>query len=138
MDENKSTVLVVEDEKLLLQAITRKLELTQIKAIACRSGKQALEMLKNLETLPDAIWLDYYLKDMNGLEFMCSLKQDERFSKIPTVVVSNSASPDKVRSMLTLGVKKYYLKAENKLDDIITAIKEFVAEENAIKNNGKV
>lgn len=135
MNEDKSTVLVVEDEELLLQAITRKLELNQIKVIACKSGKDALDILNSLDKIPDAIWLDYYLKDMNGLEFMYSLKKDKRFVNIPTIVVSNSASPDKVSGMLALGVKKYYLKAEHKLDDIITAVKEFVNKNN--KNNGK-
>ena len=137
MDEHKSTVLVVEDEELLLQAIAMKLKLSQMQVIACKSGKEALEILNNLDKAPDAIWLDYYLKDMNGLEFMYALKQDKRFSNIPTVVVSNSASPDKVSGMLTLGVKKYYLKAENKLDDIITTVKEFVKKEHVTKNNGK-
>lgn len=137
MEKNKATVMVVEDEELLLQAIIRKLELNQIQAIACKTGKQAFDILNNLHKAPDAIWLDYYLEDMNGLEFMCALKNDKRLSNILTIVVSNSASPDKVSSMLTLGVKKYYLKAENKLDDIINYIKRIVKEENAIKNNGK-
>lgn len=135
MDKGKSTILVVEDEELLLQAITRKLESINMQVITCKSGKQALDILNNLDKLPDAIWLDYYLKDMNGLEFMSSIKKDGRFANIPTIVVSNSASPDKVSGMLALGVKKYYLKAEHKLDDIITAVKEFVNKNN--KNNGK-
>lgn len=130
MDKDKSTVLVIEDEELLLQAIARKLESSQINAILCKSSEEALEMLKSLEKLPDAIWLDYYLNDMDGLGFMRSLKKDERFSQIPVIVVSNSASPDKVSSMLALGVKKYYLKAENKLDDIISALKGLLETKN--------
>jgi len=126
MDEGKSTIMVVEDEELLLQAITRKLESSHMQVITCKSGKQALDILNNLDKVPDAIWLDYYLKDMNGLDFMSSIKKDKRFENIPTIVVSNSASPEKVSGMLALGVKKYYLKAEHKLDDIITAVKEFV------------
>jgi len=126
MNEGKSTIMVVEDEELLLQAITRKLESSHMQVITCKSGKQALDILNNLNKVPDAIWLDYYLKDMNGLDFMSSIKKDKRLENIPTIVVSNSASPDKVSGMLALGVKKYYLKAEHKLDDIITAVKEFV------------
>lgn len=137
MEEDKPTVLVVEDEALLLQAITRKLELSQMQVIGCKAGKQALDILNNLHKAPDAIWLDYYLKDMSGLEFMCSLKNDKMLSNIPTIVVSNSATPDKVSSMLALGVKKYYLKAENKLDDIVATVKELLKKKNAIKNNGK-
>ena len=129
MDKNTLTVLVIEDEELLLQAISRKLEINNIKAIATKSGKEALEILNSLKKAPDAIWLDYYLKDMNGLEFMCYVKKNEKYSKIPTIVVSNSASPEKVKTMMTLGVKKYYLKAESKLDDIIEQVKKTIYEE---------
>lgn len=125
MSNNTPTILVVEDEQLLLDAITKKLELNNTKVIACKSGEEAMSILKQND-LPDAIWLDYYLKDMNGLEFMCSLKKDARCANIPTIVVSNSASDDKVKSMLALGIKKYYLKAENRLEDIISAIKDLI------------
>lgn len=133
MDGDKPTVLVIEDEEMLLQAIVRKLELNQMKPIPCKSGKEAIDVLNRSDKLPNAIWLDYYLKDMNGLEFMYSIKKDERFADILTIVVSNSAGPDKVKSMLTFGAKKYYLKAENKLDDIIVALKGLIKEEDELK-----
>ncbi len=135
MNQHKLTVLVVEDENLLLQAITRKLELNKMTAIPCQSGKDAIKLLNNLGEKPDIIWLDYYLKDMNGLEFMCSIKKNTKLADILTIVVSNSASSDKVRNMLALGVKKYYLKAENRLDDIISTIKSMLEEKQAANNN---
>lgn len=134
MDEKKYTIMVVEDEDLLLTAISRKLNRYDINVIPCKGGKEGIEILSKLEKLPNAIWLDYYLKDMNGLEFMNALKQNDKWIRIPTIVVSNSASPDKVSHMLTLGVKKYYLKAEHRLDDIITSVKDMIEEDNNIKS----
>lgn len=120
------TVMIIEDEELLLEAITRKLGLNKISTVSCTSGEQALEYLKNLPTLPDAIWLDYYLHDMNGLEFMQKIKENDKWSQIPVIVVSNSASQEKVHNMLALGAKKYLLKADYKLDEIVDTIKEFI------------
>lgn len=131
-NNKKITVLVVEDEDLLLEAITRKLKLYEIDSIPCKSGKEAIDTLKNATILPNAIWLDYYLKDMNGLEFMNTLKTNNKWLHIPTIVVSNSASPEKITNMLRLGVKKYYLKAENRLDDIIVSIKDLIVEESRV------
>ncbi len=119
--------MVVEDETLLLQAITKKLKLSNMDVLSCASGQQAIDYLKNLDELPDAVWLDYYLKDMNGLAFMQELKQTPQWSNIPVLVVSNSASPDKVSNMLALGAKKYILKAEYRLDEIIGMIRDFIA-----------
>lgn len=118
--------MVVEDEALLLQVISKKLKLSGMDVLSCSSGQQALDYLKNLETPPDAIWLDYYLVDMNGLAFMQELKANAKWADIPVLVVSNSASPDKVNNMLGLGAKKYILKAEYRLDEIVTMIREFI------------
>src|SRR6266568_1402352 len=128
MSKTNPTIMVVEDETLLLQAITKKLKLSGMDVLSCSSGQQAIDYLESLDELPDAIWLDYYLKDMNGLAFMQSLKQKPEWTNIPVLVVSNSASPDKVSNMLALGAKKYILKAEYRLDEIIAMIRQFIAD----------
>ncbi len=131
----KYTILVVEDEKLLLDAITKKLELSNYHAVGVMSGKEAFELLQKQEVVPDAIWLDYYLKDINGMEFMQHVRQLPQLSHLPVIVVSNSASSDKVQSMLALGVTKYVLKAEHKLSDLIEMLGTFIREEQE-RNHG--
>ena len=122
--------MVVEDETLLLQAITKKLKLSNLDVISCASGQQAVDYLESLDELPDAIWLDYYLKDMNGLAFMQAIKENDKWTSIPVVVVSNSASPEKVHNMLALGARKYILKAEYRLDEIIEMMLKLIAEDD--------
>lgn len=116
-------VLVIEDEQLLLFAIKKKLEVAGFSTRDYSSAIEALAYLETAEKLPDAIWLDYYLKDMNGIEFMHKLKESDRTANIPVLVVSNSANQDKVSAMFALGVKKYFLKADHKLEEIIEEIK---------------
>lgn len=133
--ENKTiTVMVVEDEELLLKAISKKLEVDGKKVIACMSGKQAIDCMNNLAQLPDAIWLDYYLKDMTGLKFMVALKENPTWANIPVMVVSNSATQDRVTEMLALGAKKYVLKAEARLDDLMGVVDEITAGNGGGKN----
>jgi len=133
MSIQNPTIMVVEDETLLLQAITKKIKLSNMDVLSCSSGQQAIDYLNNLDELPDAVWLDYYLKDMNGLAFMQKLKANPKWENIPVLVVSNSASPDKVNTMLGLGAKKYILKAEYRLDEIIKMIKDFISNEGTSK-----
>jgi CheY-like chemotaxis protein len=136
MAKDQTTIMVVEDETLLLQAITKKLKLSGLDVISCASGQQAVDYLNNMDELPDAVWLDYYLKDMNGLAFMQTIKENPKWSGIPVVVVSNSASPEKVHNMLALGVKKYILKAEYRLDEIITMMQELIKDVAASDGSG--
>ena len=134
MDTKNYTVLVIEDEQLLLEAIARKLKFNGLSVITVARGDEALKILSESEKLPDVIWLDYYLSDMNGLEFMNNIRKNDKLVGIPTIVVSNSASDEKVNNMLALGVKKYYLKAENRLDEIIKFVKEFVEKQRNEKS----
>jgi CheY-like chemotaxis protein len=122
-------IMVVEDESLLLQAVTKKLQLNNMKVLPFMNGQEAVAYLESGQEVPDAIWLDYYLKDMNGLSFMEELKKNEKWSKIPVLVVSNSATPAKVHNMLALGAKKYLLKAEHRLDELVSILQEFIVEE---------
>ena len=128
MQKDSPTIMVVEDESLLLQAITKKLDLHKIKTVSCTSGNQALDYLENFKQMPDIIWLDYHLKDMDGLEFMNKLKMREKWKDIPIVVVSNSATDEKVNNILGLGAKKYIIKAEHRLDDIIKIVLELISD----------
>jgi len=121
-----STILVIEDESLLLQAITKKLTITGLNPVSATSGEQAIDYLNSLEELPHVIWLDYHLKGMDGLTFLEKIKANPKWKDIPVVVVSNSATPDKVHHMLALGADKYILKAEYRLDQIIETVKSFI------------
>lgn len=122
----KTTIMVVEDEELLLKAITHKLTLSGFDVVSCTAGKQAIDYLEQFPTLPQAIWLDYYLKDMNGLEFMQIVRTNPKWKHLPIMVVSNSADPANLHNMLALGASKYLLKAEYRLEDIILTLREFI------------
>ena len=117
--------MVIEDEDLLLEAVSKKLKLSGMDVITCSNGNQALDYLQNLDQKPNAIWLDYYLGDMDGVIFMQKLNKNKNFSNIPVVVVSNSASPDKIKTMMALGAKEYLIKAEHRLDELIEVIRKF-------------
>ena len=128
--------MVVEDEHLLLKAIERKLRLNNLNVIACESGAEAIENLNKKTAPPDAIWLDYYLGDTNGIDFMQKLRQNEKLTDIPVLVVSNSANPDKVSAMMALGAKGYLLKADYRLDRLVSEIQSLISTKTP-KQNGR-
>ena len=121
-----ATIMIVEDETVLLQTITKKLKINGIDTISCASGEQALDYLNELVELPDLIWLDYHLQGMNGLEFMHEVKEIKNLPNIPIVIVSNSANEQQVHSMLTLGAESYVLKAKHSLQDIVEHVHQYI------------
>ena len=127
---NKSigkTILVIEDELPLAEAIKTKLENNGFAVVTARTVEQAFGYLRDIERI-DAIWLDHYLLGKeDGLDFVVKMKaHDGTWNKIPIFVVSNTASPDEVQKYVHLGITKYYVKAEYRLDEMINEIKSFI------------
>lgn len=118
--------MVVEDEALLLKAVTKKLDLAGFEVISCTSGIEAMDYLENKGTAPDLIWLDYYLPDTNGLELAQRLKGDKRWKDIPVILVTNSAGLDKVNRMRELGIETYFVKSDHRLEEIVGEVKKIV------------
>ena len=121
------TILVVEDERPLADAIKIKLGKSGLTVVTARTVEQALRYLEE-EVKIDAIWLDHYLLGQeNGLDLVAKIKADDsEYKNLPIFVVSNTASPEKVQAYLRLGVNKYYTKADNRLEQIIGDIQEFL------------
>lgn len=127
MRETRSTIVILEDEEMLRVAIEKKLQSTGFETRSFADAAEALEYIKGAQPKPDGVWLDYYLEgDMDGIDFMEQLNQDDTLAKIPVFVVSNSASQEKIDAMRALGAKGYFLKAENRLEDIASVVKEVV------------
>lgn len=129
--KDEPTILLVEDEKPLLAAVKKKLEVSGFSVIIARTVKQAMGYLEDVEKI-DIIWLDHYLVGKEtGLDFVVKLKEENStWKKIPIFVVSNTSTPEKVESYLRLGVDKYYTKSDYRLDEMISDIKEFLANNN--------
>lgn len=145
----KRTILVLEDERPLLEAIhakldtsgftvitarsvdqafSAKLEKNGVKTITIHTIEQALKYLESLEQV-DAIWLDHHLVGKeSGLDFVKKFKANgKRWRTIPIFVVSNAASPATIRSYITAGVSKYYVKSDHRLDEIIADIERHLS-----------
>jgi CheY-like chemotaxis protein len=119
-------ILVVEDEKSLLEAISTKLEKTGFKVAKARTYEEAIVALEVGNV--GVIWLDHYLMGKkDGLDIITECKKEgSPYIEIPIFVVSNTASAEKVQKYIQLGAVKYYVKAEKKLEDIITDIKNYL------------
>ncbi len=135
---------MIEDERPLLEIVNEKLvekgfgvitarsvdqvfnamlDKNGLGVIAVTNIKQALEYLENLEQI-DAIWLDHNLIGKeNGIDFVKKFKANGgRWNKIPIFVISNTESSETIKSYVNLGVSKYYVKSNHRLDEIINDI----------------
>jgi DNA-binding response OmpR family regulator len=125
MQNLNKTILIVEDEKPLLDAISDKLVSSEFDILTARTVEQAKNHVLDVEKI-DAIWLDHYLLGKeSGLDFVAWCREEDAKCKvIPIFVVTNTAGIDKKTTYLELGASEYFIKADHRLDDIITRIKK--------------
>lgn len=76
--------------------------------LEAENASQAFEILKN--SLPDLIFLDIGLPDLNGFQFIKHLKSDGTLRHIPVVGLSANALDEDIRTALREGFCEYLTK----------------------------
>jgi DNA-binding response OmpR family regulator len=105
---SKKTVLVVDDEKDIVDLVTYNLRRNGYEVLAAFDGREAVEIAQR-ET-PDLILLDLMLPGMDGTEVARRLKADSRTATIPLIMLTAKGEETDVVVGLTLGADDYVTK----------------------------
>lgn len=123
MPEEK-TILIVEDEKPMLQILSDRLELEGFKVLTAVDGEEGLASA--LEHHPDLIILDILMPKMNGAEMLKKLIDDEWGKSVDVVCLTNLENvPKSIQEfMKTNDNIDYLVKFRTRLDGIIEHAKK--------------
>jgi two-component system phosphate regulon response regulator PhoB len=80
------TILVIEDEKDLVELISFNLEKEGFRVLTAREGPAGLESARS--HTPDLIILDLMLPGINGIEICKILKKNEKTARIPVIMLT--------------------------------------------------
>jgi two-component system chemotaxis response regulator CheY len=83
----RGTILVVDDEGDVREALKLALELEGYRVFTAAHGREALEQLR-AGLLPGVVLLDLMMPVMNGPEFLQAMRSDPRFVTLPVVIVT--------------------------------------------------
>ena len=106
--EQRRTILLVDDDPVVLEVINGCLQPDYQTRIAMR-GAKALELAR-LSPLPDLILLDVDLPDMQGYEVCTALKNDPLTAPIPVIFLSSHSDVGDITLGLQLGAVDYVTK----------------------------
>ena len=81
------TVLIVEDDESVREALVDALGGEGYAAVAAENGQQALDLLQQ-GLLPCLVILDLMMPVMNGWTFLSSIRADRRFADLRVCIVS--------------------------------------------------
>ena len=122
----RKTVLIVEDEKSIVDILRFNLQKEGYRTLEAYDGAAGLKLA--LEENPDLILLDLMLPAMNGFE-VCKTIRDKGYSTPVLIITAREAEKDKILG-LDLGADDYITKP--------FSIRELMARVNVIVNRHRV
>lgn len=105
MSNNKTTVLIIEDENAIRNFMTTILNTNGYKTINAKNGKEALSLIGS--HVPDVILLDLGLPDIDGLEVLKTVRES---SSTPIIVISARTMEGEKVKALDMGADDYITK----------------------------
>ncbi|ABR47231.1 two component transcriptional regulator, winged helix family [Alkaliphilus metalliredigens QYMF] len=110
--QNKS-ILVVEDDPTTQRLIRHTLEQHQFQVLSAEDGAMTLDLLSNHKDI-DAIILDLFLPDCNGLELLKTVRSHSIHSDIPVVILTSNDDKLDLVIALEMGADDYITKPFHK------------------------
>lgn len=105
-------ILIIEDseeDQFFSKRVIKKYD-DSIEVLQAYDGKEALEILSSLDTLPDLIFLDINMPVMNGIEFLESYTQKGYTGSVVVMLTSSDNPRDKEQCSVYECVKEYLIK----------------------------
>jgi two-component system sensor histidine kinase/response regulator len=117
----RSTILVVEDDRNLMQGIRDILEIQGYDVLTAKDGLEALAVLQDYRYMPDLIVTYIMMPHMDGYQFFEAVRGESIWMKIPFIFLSAKSDKMDVRTGKMLGVDDYVTKPFD-ADDLLVAI----------------
>ena len=118
MSEKQIHLLHIEDDgvdKMVVERVLKKLNIVSSLHHA-QNGEEALDKLRGtnghekLSPFPQIILLDINMPRMNGKEFLATVKQIDKYCKVPIIVYSTSSQAEEKKEVFALGATDYMVK----------------------------
>jgi CheY-like chemotaxis protein len=110
MEKKKQRVLIVDDDKFLLNMYALKFKNHGLDINTAFSGSDALRIIRD-GWIPDIILLDIVMPVMDGLELLSTIRKEKLTPKATVVMLTNQGQPTDIKRAQDIGVDGYIVKA---------------------------
>lgn len=127
LKENKKTVLIVEDNREILDLLAQGLSREGYITIKAEDGTKAIAIASDIR--PDLTILDLNLPDYDGIDILGRLKAMHASAQV--VIISGYGSQDAARSAMEAGAFDFLTKPFD-IDEVYAVVKEALLSEPPI------
>ena len=115
-----ATILVVEDNRTILENTSELLEMEGYSVITATNGKEGYS--KVLKFLPDLIVSDIWMPEMDGFELLKTLGTHADLKNIPLIFFSAKSEKKDIKKGIDMGAYDFIVKPSD-LSDLLVSIK---------------
>ena len=110
----KLTVLVIDDDPVILELLRVNFEIEGFDVICAKDGEEGLTRAQTEH--PDVVISDIMMPRRDGLQLLTDLKGDPATQKLPVILLSAKAQRSEVQQGLDLGADDYITKPFDPLE----------------------
>ncbi|MBN1688790.1 MAG: response regulator [Candidatus Omnitrophica bacterium] len=104
----QKTIAVIDDEEEFLEVMTSWLEDQGYRAVTATNADDGLSLL--YKENPSLLLLDIMMPDTDGFEVLSKIRNDQRLSKVPVVMVSARGETGSIMEAQKLKAEDYVIK----------------------------
>ena len=125
MESTKKSILLVEDDEVLLEMYSLKLTSEGYDVWTALNGKEGLAVLEK-QGSPALILLDVMMPVMDGFAMLERVKAEQKWKSIPVVLLSNLGQKEDIEQGKRLGAVDYLVKAKLIPAQVVEKVKEIL------------
>ena len=101
--------LVIDDSKAIRLILGQMLKEMGFEVSSAGHGLEALDRLKEVGKV-DLALVDWNMPEMNGFEFVCAVRKDEKYNDMRLMMVTTETEMSQVIKALEAGANEYVMK----------------------------
>lgn len=108
MNASERTVLIIEDNPLIIKMVGLQLKQNGYQVISASNGFQGLNLARSAS--PDLILLDLMLPGIDGFEVLNLMRADPQTARVPVVIISAKSAQADIEMANRIGASGYLVK----------------------------
>jgi CheY-like chemotaxis protein len=121
MEKAKTKVIIVDDDKFLLNMYSIKFGKNNFEVNSAASGDELLAKIKEGYE-PDIILLDIIMPGMDGFGVLDNLKKDNLAKNAVIIMLTNQGQLSDIEKAKTFGISGYIIKATTIPSEVVTEV----------------
>lgn len=118
---DKKTILLVEDDVFVSDIYQTKISSEGYEVVLAENGLEAIKKLEKF--IPNLILLDIVMPYMDGMETLRKIKSEEKWKKIPIILLTNLSDKEKIEEAMGVGADDFLIKSHFTPSEVISKVK---------------